>query len=113
MRRRVGLALLAALALLLAPVAATVIAPLHATTGHRAARIAPVDHHGTLAHTAAPNRVRVRRGVHHRTADAAVLAASRAEPAVTFAGAIVGRAGGASSSGLPCSSRPRAPPVVV
>jgi hypothetical protein len=116
MRRRTGrtgLGLLAALALLLVPVATTIAAPPDANPGHPAARVAPVDHHGGLLHSLAPNPVGARRGAHERIPAPAVLATSSAGPAATPARAVVTGSRDASTTDLPSSSRPRAPPAVV
>jgi hypothetical protein len=113
MKRRRGLGLLVALALLVAPAAATVAASPSGAAGRSTIRITAHERHAAVVHAVtASSRGRDRRGPHHPTSSVALFAAmAGVAPAATWSGADASATSSARS--LSRSARPRAPPAVV
>jgi len=105
--------LLAALALLVVPGAATAAAQHAGADGHDPARVTAVDRHATVAHVVARvSSGRERRSPHHSSSSHAILGgAAGVAPGVARTDLVTTAT--SAPGDLPSSSRPRAPPAVV
>ena len=113
MRRRIGLGLLVALAVLVAPAAASVTAEHRGTDAHSASKVTVSDRHATVVHVVAPRHGgRERRAPQHPGSSLAVFGgAVGLAPADTWARLDIPHT--APTDAFRASSRPRAPPAVV
>ena len=113
MRRRIGLGLLVALGVLVAPAAASITGEHRSTDAHSASKITVSDRHATVVRVVAPRHGgRERRAPQHLGSAPAVFAgAVGLAPAVAWARLDLPRT--APTGDFPGSSRPRAPPAVV